>query len=475
MKKLRQTLFKTMAGLLCFISTGVYAQKQTKTIYEVFNTTAETVLDINTTHTDIEFETWTKNQISIEANIEFDGATEEEIKNYFNQEAFEIMGNSKKVTIKTGAQKTRFNSYPISNVRSFTDFDFEEYAFPEIDSLHIAFTEIDSLPEMPNFTLFKFDHKAYEKGGDIYMKKWQQSFRKGFDKEDEKELEEWSKQIAAKALKRQELSMKRSKAIAERALRRAERKNTFVKRRIDSLKRREIILKSRGDKTIFISSDTENDEPHVFYFSSKGENKKYKVKKTIKVKIPKGMKIDMNVRHGEVKLAGITKDLNADISHSSLWAANIDGSNTEIKASYSPVTIQKWNYGQLQVDYSDAVDLQEVGNLRLTSTSSEVIINRLVHSAYVNNKFGPLKINSIATMFSDLDIALQNGELDCKLPDVPFTIYVNGTNLELEFPSKITLASTKNQNTVVHKGYNKSKNANKSIVINASYSDVTLK
>ena len=34
-----------------------------------------------------------------------------------------------------------------------------------------------------------------------------------------------------------------------------------------------------------------SDEPNIFYYSTDGENKNYKVKKTIKIKMPKGMKI----------------------------------------------------------------------------------------------------------------------------------------------------------------------------------------
>ena len=66
MNKLRLTLFKSMTIFLCLITTGVYSQKQTKTFYETFTTNAETVLDINTTHSDIEFETWNKNEVAIE-------------------------------------------------------------------------------------------------------------------------------------------------------------------------------------------------------------------------------------------------------------------------------------------------------------------------------------------------------------------------------------------------------------------------
>ncbi len=68
----------------------------------------------------------------------------------------------------------------------------------------------------------------------------------------------------------------------------------------------------------------------------------------------------MNVRHGEVKLAENTNNIDATLSHASLLAATIDGDKTMVMASYSPVSVEKWNYGQLHTDYSENVDLKEV-------------------------------------------------------------------------------------------------------------------
>lgn len=486
MNKLRQTSFKSMAILLCLISAGVYGQKQTKTFNETFNTTSETVLDISTTHTDIEFETWDKNQISIEATVEFDGATDEEMDKYFDKDVFEILGNSKKVTIKTGTENTWLSNHSIVGMDLMNDFDIQVHAFPEMESFHIDLSDIAEMPPLPNTKVYKFDHKAYKKDGDKYMKKWQKNFEKGFDKKYEKKLEEWSKKMEGKSKelenkmeKREEARVQRMEKLAEarveQAEKRVEARAKIMEKRAEALEKRVDVRVNRNkNNSIFITTDDDDVEPNIFYFSSDGENKNYKVKKTIKVKMPKGMKMKMNVRHGEVKLAENTKNLNAIISHSSLWAAIIDGDQTEIKASYSPVSVQKWNYGQLQVNYSEAVDLKEVGNLRLTSTSSDVTIDRLVNSVYIKNNFGPLKINSVSKNFSDIDISLQNAELDCKIPSTPFTIYVNGTDSELTYPSSVTLNRTQNHNTIVHKGYHINKDGNKSIIINSKYSEVTL-
>jgi hypothetical protein len=46
-----------------FITTGAFAQTKSKTFKETFNVGENTVVNINTSNTDIEFETWNKNQI----------------------------------------------------------------------------------------------------------------------------------------------------------------------------------------------------------------------------------------------------------------------------------------------------------------------------------------------------------------------------------------------------------------------------
>ena len=152
----------------------------------------------------------------------------------------------------------------------------------------------------------------------------------------------------------------------------------------------------------------------------------------------------------------------------------IDGDKTIINASYSPVSVQQWNYGQLRANYSKKVNLKKVMNLRLNAKSSDITIDNLEVSAFIKNDLGPLQINSIGKDFKKIDISLQNAEMNCATPKVPFTIYVNGTSSKLTYPSDITLNRTKNGNTVISNGFRDNKNANGSIVIHSKYSEVVL-
>ena len=471
MNKSRKAPFKTLALVLCLISMGwAYGQKETKTYNETFTVSKDAVLNIDTSHVDIEFETWGKDEVTVEAIIEIEGASDEEVQRYFKEESFEILGNSQKVEVKTkGGNKWVFSD----SAAGLHEFKFEMPEMPDMDGFDMAFEimelpEIAEMPELPRAPVPHFDYQSYKEDREAYMQEWKKEFEKSFGKDYQKKMEAWGERME----KRQE---ELSERLEERANRMEEKAEERVKRLEESEKRREEHVEQNiiRNRSIHISRN-DSDKPNIFYYSSDGENKNYKVKKTIKIKMPKGMKIKMNVRHGEVKLADNTMHMDAKLSHSSLWAASIDGDKTTIKASYSPVSVDRWYIGNLQANYSESVNLKEVFDIRLNTTSSNVTIDKLIKKAFVKNDFGRLKIGSITKDFTDLDITLQNAELNLNVPNVAFNIYVNGTSSTFTSPDKVILELTKNHSNTIHKGYYINKKAARSIVINSKYSEVNL-
>ncbi len=479
--------FKLITLIVSLLVVGAYGQKQSKSYNEVFNVNAETILDINTSNTDIEFETWDKNQISVEAIVEIEGATPEEAEKYFEDRSIEIVGNSQKVEISTRTNNTWLFGQTMEGLQDLQDlnivipdFHFEMPEIPEMPDMEDFIIDLRDMP-MPPVPAIDFDYEAYKKDGEKYLEKWQKKFQKGFNKDYEKKMEAWSKRMelrGAEIEKRQEERQSRRTEMMKKRMegqeRRMEKQAEAMEKRAAEMEKR-VEEREKQRELLEKQHEMHEKEANIFYYSHDGQNKNYKVKKTIKIKMPKGTKIKMNVRHGEVKLAENTKNINAKLSYSSLEAYTIDGDKTIIKTSYSPVSVQKWNYGLLQADYSENVDLREVLNLRLSATSSDVTIDKLLKSLVVNNKMGPLKINSVSKDFKEMDISLQNGEFMCNLPATAFVIEVDGTLSELKVPSSLHLDKTKNHNTTVYKGYNISRNTDKSILINSKYSEVVLK
>ncbi|MBC8768967.1 hypothetical protein H4O18_13275 [Arenibacter sp. BSSL-BM3] len=503
MKNIFNKIGMVAAIVLVAGTSGVYAQKKSKTFHENFNVTNDVVLEINTSYADIEFETWNKNQIDVVAVVELQDVSEEEANNYFKNEPIKIIGNSKGISVSTALERQEFIHYSTEDF----NIDFLDQ-FNEVGGTHTIspLVELPELPEMlempplPPMNMQPFDYEAYKKDGEAYMKKWKKEFDKGFDKEYQEKMEEWGRRME---LKRAEIDIRRSEMEKNREhaqIERLEKLQNLQKQRVEiqekNLEHREKAMELRqhsresgnDNKTITIEIDTvdgmkrefifleesHSTAPNVFYSIKKGGDKNFKIKKTIKIKLPKSTKIKMNVRHGEVILAENTKNLSATLSYSTLLATTIDGDKTYIDASYSPVSVQKWNYGQLKADYSEKVNIKEVENLTLSATFSDVNIGNLLNKAFIKNNFGPLTINSISKDFTDLDINLQNAELRCVLPKTAFNIAVNGSNSELVYPKELQMVKTKNGYNTLNKGYHINKSSGKSIIINSKFTEVVL-
>ena len=114
----------------------------------------------------------------------------------------------------------------------------------------------------------------------------------------------------------------------------------------------------------------------------------------------------MNVRHGELKFASVITNLRGNISHSALTANSIDGSQTSINVSYSPVLITNWNLGELKLNYVDKALIENVNRMVLNSNSSNININNLKGNAVIDGSFGELNINKILDTFNNLNIIL---------------------------------------------------------------------
>lgn len=461
---MKQLVCKSIIAI--FACTSIYAQKQVKVFKEVFNVDKNAVLDLDTNNADIEFDTWNKNVIQVEATIEVEGMSADEAEKYFIHNKMDILGNSNKVTVSTGGNKFFSKTDAFVNAQPI---HFNTSNFPTRFSFDMDTIRMDTIMVDYNFKDLKFadfDYEEYQKGGKEYIQKWQKEFQKDMGAKNEAEIKKWVVEVKKKAA----ITQKKAKIIREK------HKEITEKHKLIAEKVKAKVLKAQQNGDVFYMNSGEfYTSPNTFYISKNGGTKSLKVKKTIKIKMPKSATIKMDVRHGKVKLAENTTNINANLSYSSLLASTINGDKTYVNASYSPIYVSNWNVGQLKTSYTKDVDLKMVKELTLSSVSSNITIDQLLKSAFVKNDFGNVQINTISSNFEDLDITITNGELEAALPKSSYTIYVKGRSSKLTMPASLTLTKSVNQNMVVHKGYNTSKNTTKSVNIDASYSNVVLK
>ena len=504
MKQLQISVRKALFICALFAS-GISFGQQRKTYSEKFSVDSDVEVNLNTSHTDIEFETWNRNEVQIEAVITLEGASEEEAARYFEDNGIEIMGNSNKITISTRSDSPWM--YRLNSGDMAFDFEMPEIEIPEINieqfempeiaqimqNLELPeflemeeLAEISDLPPMPAMPRMpRFDHEAYEKDGEAYMEQWKAEMKQSFDEKFQKRMEEWAKRAE-----------ERTKALQERLADQAEeRKAKMEARKADQeqrvqelMRRQEELHKNRAEhreqaqhmreqaRAQFAEARNRmrsgEARTRAIYFQGADQNRNFTIKKTIKVKMPKGARLKLNVRHGEVKLADNAVNIKADLNYATLLASTIEGENTRVIARYSPVSVEHWRSGKLNTEFSDNVQLDLVRRLSLSANSSEVTITRLLQQASIDADLGTVRIGSISEDFKEMKVMVQNADFSCDLPSSSFRISLKNNQSSLNLPKSVVWDKNPTGGSGWKSGYVGGTDAAKSILIDASYSKV---
>ena len=271
------------------------------------------------------------------------------------------------------------------------------------------------------------------------MEVWGKEFEEKWGKEYEEKMKDWAKKIEEK-----NKHLEEHEALLE-----------------ERLERREELLERRNEKREAIILRRNTKRSHLFETNSN-------IKKTIRIKMPKKAKVKLNVRHGELNLASNINNLDADISYTKLVANSINGNNTSINASYSPLSIQNWKYGKLNLNYVENAIISNVESLIVTSNFSNIEIKKLINNAIIDSSYGDLKILATDDSLTNLNVIIQNGDAIIALPKAEHNLLYQGKYSRLKHPknnSKENISIFTNGNA----------NAPKRIVINAKYSTVNMK
>ncbi|MEJ4087286.1 hypothetical protein [Galbibacter orientalis] len=476
MKNLKTKMYRCSAFIMLF-SFCMQAQKQAKNYKESFEVNKDAVVEVNTSYADVTFETWNKNRVEVEATIEIEDVSKEEAAAYFKEWGFEAEGNANKVKISTanGVRWSQGNKVIMLSGIGEMDFVFPDSIpmppmppMPPMDSMMVM-APMPPMPPLPfNFDSFSFDYEAYKKDGDKYLKEWKEQFNESFDDEVKANLEEWKKDV--KEQQEEWKSYRKEIIDVEKEARKASEEA-----RKASVEARKAMQEAQQEIHEIRRSANSGKGNRVFYYNSSEGNNNLKVKKTIKIKIPKGVKLKMDVRHGEVTLADNTTNIKATLSYTRLHAPRVEGENSVITASYSPISVDYWEEGELSVNYVELVSLKHVNSIKLTSKSSNVQIQDFFGDAIINGSFGDLSVDQISNNFNTLNIILDNSEAVLTLPKAAFNFYSNVSNSMMKYPKGLTLDVSKRYDNEVANGYYAQKNSNKTINLVATFSDVVLK
>lgn len=238
--------YSSLLVLMFCLGFLTYGQKQSKTYKETFNVAKDAILNINTSHTNIEFETWDKDVIEVNGLIEIEDASKEDAEKYFENWNFKAVGNSKEVSVSCDSNRSFTFVRNGRNIINSDDFNFvvelpELAEMTELAPFVVKMPEMAPLPPMPpmplrGFNSFSFDYEAYKKDGDKYLEKWKKAFNKSFDKDFKKQMEEWTKEM--EKYKEEVVKLRE-----ERSLQRVEARKEMNKARDEQRKQRDEVRK----------------------------------------------------------------------------------------------------------------------------------------------------------------------------------------------------------------------------------------
>ncbi len=516
-----KTKYTTLLLLFFCFTISVSAQQKLTKLSEKIDVTKDVNIDLNTSYVQIEIDTWNKNTLEIEAYIEGEKLSKEELQEALKAWGLKVEGSGDYVKISSEGSPTSWNNLHELNL-NLEDLNLDLESLKLLENLHIEIAEMPEMPEMPELpempemdnidmpeipelpelpegvTNVSFDTEAYEKDGESYLNKWSKEFGEKHEKEMkawgrkmakvdfsgyEKAMEEWGERFGKDYEKKMEAWEKeyelrfddeweeKMEAWGEKYGKEMEERTLVIEQRVEAReKSREASREARVEAMEKRHEARERrEEAHEHRNESRNRSlhlRNDNVKRTIKIKMPKKAKLKMNVRHGELKMSSVINNLKADISHGVLVANHIDGSETSINVSYSPIDITTWSLGELNIKYVEDAHIQTVGSLVLNSISSDIELSNLLNNAIIDGSFGDLTIANIADSFSNLNIILENSDALISLPQNDYSVYFKGNR------SKLNNVMT-NKKTI--ENYPNGKSMVKSIVLNAKFSDITLK
>ena len=529
------TVLLRRASLVAVLASSTLLFGQKKHV-ESFNATNNTLVRVNTSHTNVVFETWNKDKIEVEAFIDGDDLTKEEKQKIFDNWDFKALGNSKEVVITSNSGSLWGGVESLGSLEALKSLeglkDLESLKGLEgLESLksleNFKFNFNFDVPDIPDFKDFpnwpfsdeqpgirskdggmnfnfdskgghQFDSREYEKNKQAYVNKLNKKYgtkvsvrevddwlddvddwAEGFSEVMEEWGDNFGKQMELKFGPEFELKMEKwgeefGKDMEEWGDKFGKEMEKWGETYGKEMEKWAEQFEKDAEKW---AEKFEGNGNHNIIINRSSNNGLFdgngKVKKTIIIRMPKGTKTDINVKYGDVKMAD-AYNIKAKLDYSALTANSIDGGGSLIDASYAPVYVNSWLDGDLRLKYVEDCRLNNVGDLQLDANSSNVTINALNDSAILTGSYGMLLINNVSDRFNSIDIVLENTDANVTLPNTAFEFYYNGKKSTIKYPRSLTVSKTDSHNNVLVKGFNVVNSSSKSININAKYSNVKI-
>ena len=199
----QSNIFWTFLALLFIASGSVFAQSKKEKLNERFSVNKDVSIAVDTRYADVIFETWNKNEVSVEAYVEGKDASEA-----LRSWDLNVSGNSSSVRITSKGGNSDTKVYDRNDIGNISlDLDLGEIigqslsiVEPLMNGLVGPLLEGISGQRLPDefyeeMGKMKFDHEAYKREGSAYLNRWEKDMDKSFGPEFEKKMEKWGKEF----------------------------------------------------------------------------------------------------------------------------------------------------------------------------------------------------------------------------------------------------------------------------------------
>ena len=371
------------------------------------------MVKIMSDYTNLELEKVEGNDIVVEAHMEIDGLSQEEAKAYFDQWKIHTDINNGMLSINpylkgdsnTDWQKQGYYEGYFLNKDQLAAISDDIEAFKKIEERDLEENKTASYDKI-------FDMEAYIEQGDAYLLKWQKKNHGNIGKR-------WF--------------------------------NKTREQRIDMMKKPKSMLPDRPTKETIPQKDQKlsiakkvRQEAKLKKVQLPDANvrplkKRTVIKRTLKVGIPYGLAISMEMKHGKVLVSNELNLLSADLKYVLFEAESIGGHNTTLKGRYSNFEIGHWKSGTLDIAFSDFVLINRVEELSVTSNSSVVAIDTVSKQIFVQGNYKMLSLDLAPTFSSARIDVVDSKKVWLKLPDTQYNLHYSGRDSKLLHPDKFTL------------------------------------
>lgn len=296
---MKSTHFKLL--ILSFsLSLSSFAQEFTKPMQE-FKVGSNTKISIEASYTEIEIVEWSKNKVEVEGVMSIQGLPEDEAKAIFDSWDISAQADAENIKIRSSSSNFGNEYFFINNDKYHGNVvvdipDVGAMVVDMLDSMNFILPELENFPDIEfnmdqNFRVMgdsiAFDYKEFEKNSE-YLEEWQEEHKEQM-------------KVLKKELKESQVEMMREQKEMQREMKEMQREameEARIQAREVQVQAREAQREIQIERSVMIAKGAKEREFEVQRIMR--DRQKVKIKKTLRIKVPRNAKLEMDVDYCKI-------------------------------------------------------------------------------------------------------------------------------------------------------------------------------